>query len=329
MKTTWLEISKNQYGGTRYNHEAQIALKSAGYEVENVFCGAQHLSAIRVLRIPEALWNLCRLKGKSDMWVRDFYSTLTMPLDRTKGRNMVVLHHVDFSGFSFLEGIILSLFEKLVFYRNLKKADVIVTISEYWRQYFVKRGYKNVYKIYPGVDVSDFNITKEEVGDFKKRYNLEGKPIIYLGNCQKAKGVVESYDVLQNFNAHLVTSGRQQVNIPVKNLDLSYRDYLILLKASSVVLAMSKFKEGWCITAQEAMLSKTPVIGSGTGGMRELLEGGEQIVSKGFKNLKKEVEYILENKKESEKIGERGYNFAKEFTLERFHSEWVKLIEKI
>ena len=66
------------------------------------------------------------------------------------------------------------------------------------------------------------------------------------------------------------------INIPVVNLSLNYKEYLCLLKASSVVVTMSKFKEGWCLTAHEAMLCKTPVIGSGKGGMRELLEGGNK-----------------------------------------------------
>ena len=73
----------------------------------------------------------------------------------------------------------------------------------------------------------------------------------------------------------------------------SFGDYLKLLKASWVVLTMSKFKEGWCRTAHEAMLLKTPVIGSGTGGMRELLENGKQIVCPEFDNLREKVKYLF------------------------------------
>ena len=46
----------------------------------------------------------------------------------------------------------------------------------------------------------------------------------------------------------------------------------MLLQAASVAVTMSKFNEGWCRTAHEAMLCKTPVVGSGMGGMGELLE---------------------------------------------------------
>jgi len=96
-----------------------------------------------------------------------------------------------------------------------------------------------------------------------------------------------------------------------------------------MVIAMSKFKEGWCRTAHEAMLLKTPVIGSGLGGMQELLIGGKQIVCKDFKDLKTKVQDLLGNPRLREKMGQDGYNFAKEFTLERFEREWLNLIEEI
>jgi glycosyltransferase involved in cell wall biosynthesis len=177
--------------------------------------------------------------------------------------------------------------------------------------------------------LNNFNITKEEVLEFKKRYKLEEKPIIYLGNCQKAKGVVDSYKALKDLDVYLVTSSRRQVNVPTLNFDVDYRDYLRLLKASSIAVTMDKFNTGWNMTAQEAMLCKTPVIGSGMGGTRELYEGANQIICQDFKNLKEKVEYLLSHPEVRKKMGEDGYNYSKQFTLERFQNEWLDLIKKI
>ena len=58
---------------------------------------------------------------------------------------------------------------------------------------------------------------------------------------------------------------------------------------------MSKFLEGWNRTAHEAMLCRTPVIGSGTGGMRELLLGGQQIICEDIKTLPEIVDYAIKN----------------------------------
>jgi len=177
--------------------------------------------------------------------------------------------------------------------------------------------------------VQDFDVTEQEVADFKKRFNLEGKPIIYIGNCQKAKGVVESYNALKNLDVYLVTSGEKHIDIPATNLDLAYRDYLCLLKASSIAVTMSKFKEGWCMTTHEAMLLRTPVIGSGLGGMRELLEGGKQIICESFDSLGEKVISLLENPEKRKVMGQNGYMYAQKFHIETFESQWLELVKNI
>ena len=240
-----------------------------------------------------------------------------------------MVHHLDFSGFPLISRPLLNLLKKFFLYPNFKKADVVVTVSEYWKNHLVKRGYKNVYKIYNSFNLSDFNVSEQEAIDFKKKYNFQDKPIVYFGNCQRAKGVKESFKALRDLDVSLITSGERKVKIPAMNLNLKNRDYLKLLKASSVVIAMSKFEEGWCRIAHEAMLLKTPVIGSGRGGMEELLEGGKQIICKDFNQLREKVEYLLNHPELRERMGEDGYNFAKEFTLERFEKEWIDLINKI
>lgn len=327
-KIKWIEISSKRYGGVLYNQQARKVL-SKHFDSELVDLESKYFKNFRYLKIPESFVYLLKLKGQKDLWVRDFYSTITLPLDKTKGKNLVLIHHLDFSGFPLIARPFLNLMNKLFFYRNLKKADAIAVISEYWKSYFLKREYTNVYKIYCGFDLNDFRISDQEISEFKKKHKLDGKPIIYLGNCQKAKGVVDAWRALKGLNVHLITSAKRQVKIPALNFDLDYREYLKLLKASSIVLTMSKFKEGWCITAHEAMLLKTPVIGSGFGGMKELLEGGNQIICSDFSSLRKKVEYLLNYPEMRKKLGEDGHNFAKNFTLENFEKEWLSLIKKM
>ncbi|MDP2641540.1 MAG: glycosyltransferase family 4 protein [Candidatus Yanofskybacteria bacterium] len=327
MTIGWIEISGKKYGGVIYNEEARNAL-AGKFNIELVLRKPVWFSRLRYLRIPESLFRLLSLKGERDVWVRDFYSTLTLPFDRTKGKNIVVMHHDDFSGFPLLARPFFFLAQRL-FYRNLKKVDSIVTVSEYWKQHFVQKGYKNVHLIYNGFNLDRFEVSDKEVEVFKKRHNLREKPIIYLGNCQKAKGVIEAYRALQGMDAHLVTSGRRAARIPARNLELEYREYLCLLKAASVVVTMSRFKEGWCRTAHEAMLLGTPVIGSGKGGMRELLEGGGQLICEHFSVLREKVEYLLLNPEVRAETGERGHAYAKMFSQERFHEAWIEFIWKV
>lgn len=325
-KIGWIEVLSRRYGGVIYKEQVREMISSK-YSNEII----KIVPKIFKKGYPKAFeagLRLLMLKGKNDLWVRDINTIITMPFDRTKGKNLAIVYHIDFSINPAITKPLYFLLEKII-YHNLKKADSILTICEYWKQHFLNKGYKNVFKIYPGFDMSEFDISEEDVKSFKKQFNLDGKPIIYLGNCQKAKGVIESYEALKDIDAFFVTSGEQFVEIPAINLRLKYKDYLKLLKASTVALTMSKFKEGWCMTAHEAMLVKTPVIGSGLGGMRELLEGGKQIICEDFKDLKEKVELLLADSKKRKKMGQEGYNYAKDFTQERFKKDWLELISKV
>lgn len=328
MKIGWIGpvSSKNLSGGIVYG-EGVIDALSKDFELDFINIEGKHFKN-RYLKGVESLFNLLKLNGKRDLWFRDFFSTVTWPLDKTEGKNLVIVHHMGFYTFPLWLAPACFLLEK-IFYHNLKKADAIVTVCKYWQNYFLELGYKKVFIIYNGFNINDFNISQSDVLDFKKKYNLLDKPIIYLGNCQKAKGVVEAYDALKDIDASLVTSGKPHAKIPAINLNLSYKDYLCLLRASSVVLTMSKFREGWCRTAHEAMLCKTPVIGSGLGGMQELLEGGKQIICRDFSSLRKEVESLLNDPEKASLMGVAGHNFAKEFTIEKFKNNWLDLVKKI
>jgi glycosyltransferase involved in cell wall biosynthesis len=324
-KIGWIEIFFKRYGGVIHREYVRNALAEI-FDVELLNLEARRLKNFRYLKFFESFFYLLALRGEKDLWVRGFFETVFMRTKKTKGKNLVWIHHLDFSGYSAVSRPFLNFLNRFFFFPNLRKADYIVTISEYWRKYFSDRGYKNVYKIYGGFELEKYNITDQEVFEFKKEHKLEDKPIIYLGNCQKGKGVVESYESLKDLNAYLVTSGEEKVKIPAINFNLDYRGYLKLLKASSIVLTMSKFKEGWCRTAHEAMLLKTPVIGSGSGGMKELLEGGEQTVCEDFKNLKEKTEYLLNNPEIRKQTGERGYKFAENFSIKNTQKNWQDLI---
>lgn len=73
------------------------------------------------------------------------------------------------------------------------------------------------------------------------------------------------------------------------------------------------------------MLCKTPLIGSGIGGMSELLEGGKQLICEKISDLKDLVEYAMEHPE----LGQEGYEFAKQFSVEKFYMVWIYLIKRI
>ena len=323
MKLAIINTTRQNYGGNAYERMVAEVL-SEDFDIKFISTGVKSKDGFKYLEAPLVLYRIFKASKRKDfnIVIKNFGSSLFLSKRPTK--NIALIHHIDSSQCSIIVRIIHYSLEKLILY-NLRKFDAIVTVSTYWENYLKERNYKNIYKIYNAFSLADFKFTTKEIEPFRKKYNLTEKPIVYIGNCQKAKGVLKSYDVLKNLDVYLVTSGKPRVKIPARNLELNYGDYLRLLKASSVVVAMSKFKEGWNRTVHEAMLCKTPVIGSGTGGMKELLEDGRQIICKDFSQLKEKVEFCLEHPE----IGEWGYNFAKNFTKENFKKEWVNLIKNL
>jgi glycosyltransferase involved in cell wall biosynthesis len=117
--------------------------------------------------------------------------------------------------------------------------------------------------------------------------------------------------------------------MPVRCISLEYRDYLRLLKSSTLALAMSQLTEGWSRNAHEAMLCGTPVLGSGKGGMSELLEGGRQLICDDPKALRATVNALVPNEERRIELGRAAYDFASQFTYERFRTQWVELVGRL
>jgi glycosyltransferase involved in cell wall biosynthesis len=271
-----------------------------------------------------SLYRSFNLKGEQDIWLHDM-NTIIYPHKKLEGQHVLLFHHIG--------GDVPSPYNKINnflnkrFYQKLDETNYIVVVSKYWEEFFEKKGFKNIKIIYNPFDLQNYQSNSEQVQDFKLKYNLQDKPIVYIGNCHELKGVNESYNSLKDLDVNLVTSGRKRANIPVVNLNLEFREYLLLLKASSVVVTMSQFPEGWCRTAHEAMLCHTPVIGSGKGGMKELLDCGNQLICTELDKLKSFVEYAIE----TPELGYKGYKFASgdKFSLKNFNKEFDSFFKEI
>ncbi|MDD5145055.1 MAG: glycosyltransferase family 4 protein [Candidatus Pacebacteria bacterium] len=327
MNIGWVQIASRRYGGVVYEETVKKIL-AENFDLELVNIDSKIFKK-GYLRAPEIFFNLLRLEGKKDLWIRDNKTVALAFADRTRGKKLAIVHHIDFSQTPLLFKPMDFLLEKMI-YLSLRKMDVIVTVSRFWQDHFFKKGFKDVRRIYNCFDVPQYqNILNEDLTEFRKRYGLEAKPIVYLGPPQKAKGVLESYRALKDLDVHLVTSGERMAELPVKNLQVDFPDYLRLLRSSSFVIAMSKIKEGWGRIAHEAMLLKTPVLGSGRGGMGELLQGGDQIICKDFKELRRKAEFLLDDPSERERLGNLGYEFARKFDSERFKNNWLELVNSL
>jgi glycosyltransferase involved in cell wall biosynthesis len=308
-------------GGSEYRSAIRQALEKR-YDVEVVRVpGAKGpLPSARLRR----MWEIARVKKRKDLWIRDFFPVAAKGLPGTSGKSIALLHHMYTEGeeYDALGRLLESLFA-----RNIKRCERVVAVSRFWKEYLQRRFHlADVRTIYNALDADAFSFHDDEIAAFKKKYFLDDSTVIYLGNCRKNKGVAEVYEALKDRDYLLLTSGEPDIMLPCPNLILPYREYQLLLKVSAVIITMSTFREGWCRTAHEAMLCKTPVIGSGAGGMAELLEGGQQFICRNIADLPALVETAI---KERKKRGEDGFAFVSRFTRDAFDRAWVSLVEEV
>ncbi len=321
MKIGLLEILPGFGGGNTYQKYIVQALKKE-HDVTFFKVDIHPWLGMRLGKIYNSS-RIMRVHTEIDLWICVYHPTIALSLGYPRGKVVSLFYHYDDS---IHPNIVLGEILWKIYLAQARKCGSVVCIAEYWLKYLKDQHIQNLDLIYWGFDVTRFEFSNESILDFKKKYDLMDKPIIYLGNCQEGKGVVDAYEQLKDFNAHLVTSGEEQVKISARNLTLDYKEYCLLLAASDVVLTLSKFKEGWNATAHEALLAGTPVIGSGLGGMYELLDSAGQLVCTDINQLITLVIYALDHKLE---IGKKGNLYAKQFTLERFNEAWLKLVKKM
>lgn len=310
---TKIDLNNKVYGGRVYENQI-IDLLQDCVEFRRVFL-IKHKT--KILDIPRILYLLIKY--------RFFYKGTLLLTNQTtwlagrRSKNIIVIHHLDFSSSKKISQYFQKFCEKALI-ANKNRFSNVITVAQYWKTVLVQQGFKNVQVIYNSFNPELYRFTEKEKIDFKKKYGFLGKPIIYLGNCQKKKGVLETYKALQEIDAYFVTSGTKDIELPIPNLILSYKDYRLLLASSDIVITMSLFKEGWNRTAHESILCGTPVIGSGSGGMKELLEESDQIICHSFEDLPSIVEKILHSH-----ISVRD-EFVRSCNLEYFKLKWLQVL---
>ena len=66
-----------------------------------------------------------------------------------------------------------------------------------------------MWSIYNSFIPEDYMIQKEAVAEFRKKYSIPDKPIVYIGNAHKQKGVYEAYHALKDLDVELIMTGAE------------------------------------------------------------------------------------------------------------------------
>jgi glycosyltransferase involved in cell wall biosynthesis len=313
-------VSNENRGGYIYEYHAALSL-SAFYDIV-MDAGAPRRPRESSLRY----WQRLRSSSlQGDVFIMS-PPVINLGPRKKHAVNIGMLHHIYFSR---KERSLEGRFSLQLIKRRLRELDLIVVVSRYWADFLDSIGCRTVRVIYNGFDPAEFASTDQEVSDLLSKNGLpKDKPLVHIGYADRTKGVVEVFESLKHEDLTLVMTGplHRGLDLPVHWLHLNRKDYLRLLCACDVAVNMSRIEEGWSRVAHEALLSRTPVIGSGSGGMRELLEGAGQLICSDVSQLPGMVKEVLDHK---QVYAEKGFNFASRFTHETFEGQWISLLREM
>lgn len=320
------DLETNRTGGAKYQ-KIVLDVLSDYYDIEVQYVYYKELIREniikRIIRLIRMVWILKFYDFGAQIYFLD-RRTMFLARRRRNARFIGLVHHHDARenhGFLTRAQIVLST------YVGIRKVDLLITVSKYWKQRFTELGAKHVEVIYNPFDVEAIDDVKQ--GDFLDRYKIPtDKPILYIGMDSPDKGAVDVYEALKDEGYLLITSGAKRTNIQTLNLDLPYEDYLRLLDVATLSINLSKIPEGWSRVTHESMLMGTPVIGSGVAGMRELLEDGRQIICTNASELPGLVRGLLANSKKMRQLSADGRAYAESFTVEKFKKDWLDAVDR-
>jgi glycosyltransferase involved in cell wall biosynthesis len=208
------------------------------------------------------------------------------------------------------------LFDQIFGYKILRDARRVIAVSEEEAEYDRQMGanFQKVAVIYNGMDVSLFR-DLPEYGKFRKKFNINGKMILYLGRIHKSKGIrflIEAFSIASKKvkDSYLVIAGpddgyKCEIDLLVNSLNLN--DNVIITgfldeksKISAYVdadlfVSPVKYMGGVGLTPLEAILCGTPaIVTDECGEIFKKANAGCLVRYNDLNELSKTMEHMLE-----------------------------------
>lgn len=251
-------------------------------------------------------------------------------------------------------------FRNIIIRHYLKYTDKIFAVSNSLKKLLEINGIKNVETVYNGIDVGGWEIEPEKIKEFKRKYNLESKKILFFGGrLSGAKGGDQLLEALALIKKEmrdvvLLVGGKRNKYLEkmeklVKKLGLEKNvifigwlktdDLKTVYHASDVCVAPSICFETFAMTNLEAMACKKPVVSSYFGGPKEVvvdpakggagIQTGYLIDPYNIELMAEKIIDLLKNPQKAKKFGDAGYQRArKHFSLSRQVDETLKWYRK-
>ena len=212
------------------------------------------------------------------------------------------------------------------------RADRVIAVSNGTKDELIRMGYPKdkIEVIHNGIDLKKYSPDKTNSKEAKKKLGYNGKNVIFfVGRPVREKGIdtlLKAFDEVKKeiTDAKLVLLSRG--DIPNLSQDVihindfvSEKERINLIAASDVFVVPSLY-EPFGIVAVEGMAMEKAVIGSRTGGIKEIIEDGKSglLFEPGnHMELADKIKYLLKNSSERKRFEKNGRKRAAYFSWEK------------
>ena len=271
-------------------------------------------------------------KGNDIVHAHNLPSALSMK--NASGKKVLTLHGIYSKQIDMLHGKatgkVSSSYEK----DALKWADAITVISKEAYDYYTKLGFK-VSLVPNAIDISSLPPLKER---------LYEKQIIFAGRLSKEKGILNLLEIAKKLpqDIHLLILGSGPEEDAVKDAtklqsNIHYLGYqpkerTIPLIRGSDVLVQPSLVEGLSSTILEAMVCKTPIIATKTGGNVEILVHNKSAILMEPDSHQKILDEILDlitNKQRAEQLREKAFSQVQKYDWSHVGNLYLNIYESL
>jgi glycosyltransferase involved in cell wall biosynthesis len=237
----------------------------------------------------------------------------------------------------------------------MKRVRKSVVLNESLKEKLVKKGIaRERLEVIPnGINVEDFNVSKEENQRIREKYGLvEGMTVMFAGTVTPRKGVLQLIRA-----GEILNLGKKVLFLIVGNLNLD-REYaqkvveyakikgvnakftgfvpyeeLKALYSACDIFVLPSFEEGQGVVLLEAMASGKPLIGSNVGGIPMQIRDGWNgfLVEPGNeRQLAEKIKYLIDHSEERERMGKNSRELAEgEFNWSKIAERYLEVYREV
>ena len=231
--------------------------------------------------------------------------------------------------------------------KAMKNVNEIIAITPWEIDFIKKYGGKNITVIPNGM--GKHFLTKIENNDFKEKYHIPGKLVLFFGRLNITKGPEHFVDIAkrilkkrtdvtfvirgpdEGMKAQVVEAIKGEPRIILLDATRDIQEIIKMYQAADVYV-MPSFREGLPLTLFEAMACGLPIVATPVNGIAyEIVEGLNGFLVKygDEEGFAQKIEKLLDNEELRKKISETNLIKAKDYDWDIIHQRYLDEYKKL